>query len=145
VAEEKPYVSSTNWISEPNCYTDGGPDHRTNFITVLLAAAALFIKENLDILVQMRTPPGLSIRNDAERAMPIINCGFYGWCVVCKQLSDDEEDMLKGFSDNAKYRKKAEKEPEVKKLLKESCAPAIEELHRRFSQLTYSGTPLRKG
>jgi hypothetical protein len=45
----------------------------------------------------------------------------------------------------AKYRKKAEKEPEVKKLLKESCAPAIEELHRCFSQLTYSGTPLRKG
>jgi hypothetical protein len=78
-------------------YTDGGPDHRTNFITVILAAVALFIKENLDILVQMRTPPGLFIRNVAERAMPIINCGLYGWCVVCIQLGD-EENILKGCS-----------------------------------------------
>jgi hypothetical protein len=39
-------------------YTDGGPDHRTNFITVILADVVFFIKENLDVLVQMRTPPG---------------------------------------------------------------------------------------
>jgi hypothetical protein len=32
-------------------YTDGGPDHRTHFITVILASVALFIKENLDILL----------------------------------------------------------------------------------------------
>jgi hypothetical protein len=126
-------------------YTDGGPGHRTNFITVILAAVGLFIKENLDILVQMRTPPGWSIRNVAERVMSIINCRLYGWCVVRKQLGDDEEAISKGCGGNAKYGKKAEKEPEVKKLLKESCAPAIEELHRRLSQLTCSGTPLRKG
>jgi hypothetical protein len=84
VAEEKPHVSSTDWISETNCCTDAGPDHCTNFITVILAAVALFIKENLDILVQMRTPPGLSIRNVAERAMPLINYGcMAGVLYVC--------------------------------------------------------------
>jgi hypothetical protein len=75
-------------------YTDGGTDHRT---------------ESLDILVQMRTPPGWSIPNVAERTMPIINCGLYGWYGVPIQLGDDEEAILKGCSGNAKYRKKAEK------------------------------------
>jgi hypothetical protein len=41
-------------------YTDGGPDHRTNFITVIIADLALFLMLNSDMLVHMPTPPGLS-------------------------------------------------------------------------------------
>jgi hypothetical protein len=40
-------------------------------------------------------------------------------------LGDDEENILKGCSGNATYRKKAEMEPEVKKLLKEPCVAVM--------------------
>ena len=50
-------------------YTDGGPDHRTNFISVQLAIIALFLKEDRDMIVAVRTPPYNSWKNPAERVM----------------------------------------------------------------------------
>jgi hypothetical protein len=40
-------------------YTDGGPDHGTNFITVILADIALCLVGDFDTLVHVRTPAGL--------------------------------------------------------------------------------------
>ncbi len=34
-------------------YTDGGPDHRTTFVSTQLALIALFLNLNLDISVQL--------------------------------------------------------------------------------------------
>ena len=37
-------------------YTDGGPDHRTNFISVQLSIIAIFLQCDLDLVVTARTP-----------------------------------------------------------------------------------------
>lgn len=38
-------------------YTDGGPDHRTTFVSVQLSLIALFLTLNLDLLIADRTAP----------------------------------------------------------------------------------------
>ena len=54
-------------------YTDGGPDHRVNFLSVQLSYVALFLTRDLDYLVAVRTPPYNSWKNPAERVMSELN------------------------------------------------------------------------
>ena len=49
--------------------TDGGPDHNVTFVSVQMALSALFLHHDLDMLVAVRTAPGHSYRNPAERVM----------------------------------------------------------------------------
>ena len=57
-------------------YTDGGPDHRVNFISVQLALICLFRHLQLDYLVAARTAPMQSYRNPVERMMSLLNLGL---------------------------------------------------------------------
>ena len=50
-------------------YTDGGPDHCTNFLSVQVALMGLFRLLDLDLLVAARTAPHSSYRNQVERIM----------------------------------------------------------------------------
>ena len=52
-------------------YTDGGPDHRTTYISTQLSVIALFLNLNLDYLCAARTAPHNSWRNPVERMMSI--------------------------------------------------------------------------
>ena len=54
-------------------YTDGGSDHRLTLKSVQLALIALFIVNDLDLLVAARTCPGHSFANPAERVMATLN------------------------------------------------------------------------
>ncbi|RIB15445.1 hypothetical protein C2G38_2192330 [Gigaspora rosea] len=54
-------------------YTDGGPDHRTNFGSVQVSLISLFFKGDFDMLIALRTAPYHSWANPAERIMPILN------------------------------------------------------------------------
>ena len=46
-------------------YSDGGPDHRLNFLSVQLSFISLFLKHDLDALIVVRTPPDHSWKNPA--------------------------------------------------------------------------------
>ena len=63
-------------------YTDGGPDHRTNFLSVQVALIGLFRLLDLDMLVVVRTAPHSSYRNPVERIMSLINLG------LCNETED---------------------------------------------------------
>lgn len=58
-------------------YTDGGPDHRLTYLSVQLTLIALWLKHDLDAVIAVRTPPGHSWKNPAERIMSILNLGIY--------------------------------------------------------------------
>lgn len=47
-------------------YTDGGPDHRSNYPIVQIALVCLFLQLDLDFLCAVRTPPYNSWKNPAE-------------------------------------------------------------------------------
>ena len=57
-------------------YTDGGPDHRVNFLSVQLSLIAVFLARDLDCLIAVRTPPFNSWKNPAERVMSELNWHF---------------------------------------------------------------------
>ena len=50
-------------------YTHGGPDHRTNLLSVQASLTCLFLKEDRDMIVAVRMPPYNSWKDPAERVM----------------------------------------------------------------------------
>ena len=72
-------------------YTDGGPDHRVNYLSVKVALIALFRDLDLDILIALRTTPGNSWASSVERMMSIVNIGLQGVGVIRRKMSDDFE------------------------------------------------------
>ena len=63
-------------------YSDGGPDHRTMYVSVQAALLALFPQHNLDFLVAAYTAPMSSYRNTAELAMALLNLALQGIHVI---------------------------------------------------------------
>ncbi|XP_028416153.1 uncharacterized protein LOC114539744 [Dendronephthya gigantea] len=93
-------------------YTDGGPDHRSTYMSVKLALIALFKALDLDMLIALRTAPSNSWANPVERVMSIINIGLQGVGVMREKMSPEFEraaakansvkEMRKQITDNLK-------------------------------------------
>jgi len=66
-------------------YTDGGPDHRYSYGSVQIALICLYLCENFDILIALRTAPNHDWTNLAEQIMSILNLGLQG--IALKVLS----------------------------------------------------------
>ena len=75
-------------------YTDGGPDHCSNYMSVKLSLIALFRSLNLDMLAALRTAPSNSWANPVERIMSIINIGLQGVGLMRRKMSDDFENDI---------------------------------------------------
>jgi hypothetical protein len=115
-------------------YTDGSPDHRTNFITVILAGIAQWLVGDFDILVQFGTPAGLSIRNPAERLMSVLNLALYGVACSHHKLSDEKEKILNPLATKSNIRDT--KGDTVKRLIEETGNRgngATRDRHAQFS------------
>ena len=72
-------------------YTDGGPDHRSTYMSVKLSMIALFRSLDLDMLVALQTAPSNSWANPVERIMSIVNTGLQGVGLMCQKMSEDFE------------------------------------------------------
>ena len=70
-------------------YSDGGPNHRINYISVKIALIALFRKLNLDYLCAVA--PYHSYRNPVERIMSIVNIGLQGFALAQRVMSQEME------------------------------------------------------
>ena len=86
-------------------YTDGGPDHRTTYVSTQLSLIALFINFNLDYLCAARTAPHHSWRNPVERMMSILNLGFQSIGLMRSEMSETAEAALKNCNSVALLRK----------------------------------------
>ena len=75
-------------------YTDGGPDHRSTYMSVKLSMIALFIELDLDELIALRTAPNNSWANPVERIMSIVNIGLQGVGIIRKKGGDDLEKAI---------------------------------------------------
>ena len=70
-------------------YTDGGPEHRSNFLSVKIALIALQKSLNADMLVAVRTALGHSLRNPVEKVNCILNIVLYGIGVMRQNITED--------------------------------------------------------
>ena len=100
-------------------YTDGGPDHRTTYVSTQLSLIALFLNLNLDYLCAARTAPHHSWRNPVERMMSILNLGFQSIGLMREKMDDEAEAALKNCNNISLLRKAGEpfKEDILKSLL----------------------------
>ena len=72
-------------------YTDGGPEHRSNFLSVKLAIIALQKFLDLDLATVARTSPSHFYCNPAKKINYICNLGLYGTgCMQQKVFSNTE-------------------------------------------------------
>lgn len=72
-------------------YTDGGPDHRCNYLSVIYTMVYLMLYHDLDALVLARNAPGHSWRNPAERVMSVLNLGLQAFGVMRQETTMEEE------------------------------------------------------
>ena len=124
-------------------YTDGGPEHRTTFLSVKIALICSQKLLNLDQVLAVRTAPGHSYRNPAEKISCVLNLGLYGIGCMRKHSTDPEfEQTLHNCSGLGDVRKLIEKNSERNtKLLKETSQPCIDLVSDTFSRLKLKDEP----
>jgi hypothetical protein len=106
-------------------HTDDGPDHRCTYYSVKLALICLFLKEDKDIVVAVRTPPYNSWKDPAERIMSILNIGLQSIGLArCALQDNDLEEKLKRCNNMKQIRDLAIREADLKEELKRSVQPA---------------------
>ena len=115
-------------------YTDGGPEHRTTYVSVKICLQKYL---DLDQVLAVRTAPGHSYRNSAEKINCLLNIGLYG--IGCmRQHSTDPffEQSLSRSTGLGDVRKLIEKNSDRNtKLLKECCQPCMNLISETFSRL----------
>ena len=67
-------------------YTDGGPEHPSNFLSVQIAYIALQQFLDLDMLVAAGTAPGHSFKYPPEKVNCILNLSLYGIGCMPKEI-----------------------------------------------------------
>ena len=77
-------------------YSDGGPDHRCTYLSVMLTMVYIWLRFDCDLLVLARTPPGNSWKNPAERTMSQLNIALQATGMAREACVDsDKEKLLK--------------------------------------------------
>jgi len=71
-------------------YTDGGPDHHVNYLSVQLTFICMFLIHDLDYLVAVRTPPYYFWKNPAERVMSELNLALQAVGMMRGKLATTE-------------------------------------------------------
>ena len=124
-------------------YTYGGPDHRTNLLSVQFALICIFLQEDGDMVFAVRTPPYNSWKDRAEWVMSVLNLGTQAVGLV--RSSTDIEGVLLSCSGLKKIRSLNEDNPafEVKAKILESVQPCKVLLADVFRRMTYSKIPLQ--
>ena len=120
-------------------YTDGGPEHRTNFLSVKIAAIALQKSLNADMVLALRTAPGHSFRNPPERVNCILNIGLYGIGVMRQRIFNKPqfERKLAQYSNINEVRQLIKESPVCHtELVKESCKPTMSLICSVFQRLS---------
>ena len=122
-------------------YTDGGPDHRVNFLSVQVSYIALFLARDLDCLVAVQTPPFNSWKNPAERIMSELNLALQAVGLMRTKMTEQMEKMMEGCNSMKAIRDAAVVHPELKEALKDSLEPVIVLLCSLFQRLKLKGEP----
>ena len=117
-------------------YTDGGPDHRVNFLSVQLSYIALFLTRDLDYLAAVRTPPYNSWKNPAECVMSELNLALQTVGVMRQKMSTATfEKVLEGCNSMKAIRSAAESHRGFQEEFKDSLQPATVLLSALFQRL----------
>ena len=123
-------------------YTDGGPEHSLNFLSVQIAYIALQWFLDLDMLIVARTAPGHSFKNPPEKVDCILNLALYGIGCMWKEIHEvlKFEKKLGNCSGVNDIRTLISEDPEKNtKLLCDSCQLCLDLIKSSFERLSLKG------
>ena len=121
-------------------YTDGGPDHRLTYLSIQVALIALFLHEDRDMIIAVRTPPYNSWKDPAERITSILNTGLQSIGQMREDCqSKNIEDALKRCKSMKDIRNLEDGMPDIKKEVIDSLNPVKELLNTIFQRLSLKG------
>lgn len=128
-------------------YTDGGPDHRTTYGSVMVAAVILFVLLDLDMFAAVRTAPHGSWANPAERGMSLLNLALQNCSLSRSKMDDECEKKYRGAGTMADVRTLCKTignndNNTFKDQLRQSMREPTEILEKRFSRLKLKGVPV---
>ena len=118
-------------------YTDGGPDHRTTYKSVKVAALAQFIALDLDMIVCARTAPCGSYVNPAERCMSLLNLALQNVALERGAMGPEYEMQVKSASSLKKLRNLESKNKQFETQYVQSVNVPVKELKDRFKRLKW--------
>jgi len=75
-------------------YTDSGPDHCINYLSVQLTFICLFLIHDLDYLVAVGTPPYNSWKNPAEQVMSELNLALQAVGMMREKLATPKQEKI---------------------------------------------------
>ena len=116
-------------------YTDGGQEHRSNFLSVKIALTVLQKSLNADMLVAVQTAPGHSFRNSVEKVNCVLNIGLYGIGVMRQTTDHFFKKKLNTTANTDEIRKLLLQKTTYPHLLKKSLDLCISLIIESFSRL----------
>lgn len=119
---------------------DGGPDHNVRHGQAQLAHISTFQKHDLDMSVAINTCPGNSWANPTERIMSLLNLALNGVSLSRVEMSKENEALIKSPSNMKEMRAAAEKNPDVKSVVRDSLQKPVSIINDRFRRLSLKGT-----
>ena len=134
------YKSITNEIQPIMIIvSDGGPDHRLNFLSVQVALICLFSDLQLDFLVCVRTCPYQSWQNLAERVMSTLNLALQNVSLCRKEMSASNEQLIRNKSTIKDVREVISHNEGLKEELRDSIQAPMIAISARIKALTLKG------
>ncbi|XP_046330978.1 uncharacterized protein LOC124114453 [Haliotis rufescens] len=124
-------------------HTDGGPDHRCNYLSVQASLIALYKSLDLDMLIAVRTAPNASWRNPPERVMSLLNLALNCIGLMRAEMEPQFENMLKSCNNMKSIREKATIFPDLEKAFVDSLEGVKILLGDLFSRLSWKDLPLQ--
>lgn len=91
IAEIRKILGETGNLGKPIrlIYSDWGPDHRVTYPSVKLSLIAMFLLDNCDYVLAIRTAPHQSYRNWVERIMSTLNLALQTIAIERRKMSDE--------------------------------------------------------
>lgn len=117
-------------------YSDGGPDYRVTYPSVKLSLISMFLLDNCDYVLAMRTAPHQSYRNWVERIMSTLNLALQTIAIERRKMSDQMEHIIKSLNTMVSIRKAADKNDSFKTALTDSLEPVKSSLNSLFERLS---------
>lgn len=117
-------------------YSDGGPDYRVTYPSVKLSLISMFLLDNCDYVLAMRTAPHQSYRNWVQRIMSTLNLALQTIAIERRKMSDQMEHIIKSLNTMVSIRKAADKNDSFKTALTDSLEPVKSSLNSLFERLS---------
>ena len=122
-------------------YTDGARDNNTSFLATKLVLICLFLEENFETLMAVRTPLYHSWKNPVERIMSIINIAVQSVGLMQSPMPEELEKKLSGSNNVKQIREKCEGCPDLKDAVIDSMQPVRALLESLFIRLQLKQQP----